>query len=340
MTEQALKAVPAAEQATGQTVKIDQLTALCKASADRLRLLILRVLYSDSYGVLELCAIFDTRQSGMSHHLKILSKAGLLSTRREGNSIFYRRAQLLADNKALHGLQKQLLDTVKDVALPADILYQIDKIHDGRKQQSQYFFSENADKFRAQQDLIANYDQYADTVQQMLTNRLPDQHTLALEVGPGDGQFLSFLSPNFDRVVALDNASNMLDQARQLAAENHWSNIEFIHGDTSHEQISNLKADCIVVNMVLHHAPSPADIFQDLAKILGDSGTLLITDLCHHDQDWAKEACGDVWQGFEPEDLTAWATAAGLGELDSAYLAQRNGFRVQVRLFGLTPITQ
>ena len=339
MTEQVLKAVTAVAQQTAQAVDIDQLTALCKASADRLRLLILRVLYSDSYGVLELCTIFDTRQSGMSHHLKILSKAGLLTTRREGNSIFYRRAQLLADNKALHGLQKQLLDTVKDVDLPIDISYQIDKIHSGRKQQSQDFFSDNADKFRAQQDLIASYEQYAETVQQMLANRLLGQRQLALEVGPGDGQFLSFLSPNFRRVVALDNANNMLDQARQLATENNWTNIEFIHGDTSHDQISKLKADCIVVNMVLHHTPSPADIFQDLANILGDSGTLLITDLCHHDQDWAKEACGDLWQGFEPEDLTAWAAAAGLSELDSAYLAQRNGFRIQVRLFGLAPVT-
>lgn len=339
MTEQTLKAVPAVEQQTVQTVNIDQLTALCKASADRLRLLILRVLYSDSYGVLELCTIFDTRQSGMSHHLKILAKAGLLTTRREGNSIFYRRAQLLADNKALHGLQKQLLDTVKDVELPADILYQVDKIHGGRKQQSQDFFSENADKFRAQQDLIASYEQYAETVQQMLANRLTGQGSLALEVGPGDGQFLKFLSPNFDHVVALDTAANMLDQARQLAAANNWRNIEFVHGDTSHQQVSQLKADCIVVNMVLHHTPSPADIFEDLAKILDYNGTLLITDLCHHDQDWAKEACGDVWQGFEPEDLTAWAAAAGLSELDSAYLAQRNGFRIQVRLFGLKPVT-
>lgn len=339
MTKQAIKAVVVVKEQAMPTANIDQLTALCKASADRLRLLILAVLYNDSYGVLELCAIFDTRQSGMSHHLKILSKAGLLTTRREGNSIFYRRAQLLTDNKGLHGLQKQLLKTLKDMELPNEILYQIDKIHDGRRQQSQDFFSENADKFRAQQDLIASYGQYAETVQQMLINQLSGEQKLALEVGPGDGQFLSFLSPNFKHVIALDNAINMLDQTRNLASKKNWNNIEFIYGDTSHSQISQLKIDCIVVNMVLHHTPSPADIFQDLANILDANGTLLITDLCHHDQGWAKESCGDIWQGFEPEDLTAWATAAGLSELDSAYLSQRNGFRIQIRLFGLTRVT-
>lgn len=333
MNKQAIKLAPVSGQPP-QSVDIEQLTALCKASADRLRLLILRVLYNDSYGVLELCAIFDTRQSGMSHHLKILAKAGLLTTRREGNTIFYRRAQLLANRHQLYTLQKQLLDTVKDVALPADIYYQVEKIHDARRRSSQQFFAENAEKFRAQQDLIASYEQYAETVGQMLSAHLPQRRELALEVGPGDGRFLSELSPNFEKVVALDTAANMLDQAKQLASESQWDNIHFVHGDTRHKDIIALEADCIVVNMVLHHIPSPADIFDDLAAVLHPEGLMVVTDLCHHDQVWASEACGDIWQGFDPDELTAWGLTSGLKELDSAYLTQRNGFRIQVRLFG------
>ena len=38
----------------------DLLSSLCKASADPLRLQVLRVLREDSFGVSELCAIFDT----------------------------------------------------------------------------------------------------------------------------------------------------------------------------------------------------------------------------------------------------------------------------------------
>ena len=66
--------------------------ALLKASADGLRLHILQVLQHDSYGVLELCNLFAIKQSAMSHHLKVLAQAGLVTTRREGNAIFYRRA--------------------------------------------------------------------------------------------------------------------------------------------------------------------------------------------------------------------------------------------------------
>ena len=86
--------------------------------------------------------------------------------------------------------------------------------------------------------------------------------------------------------------------------------------------------------MVLHHTPSPAEVFHDVANRLAPGGMVLVTDLCSHDQAWARENCGDLWLGFDPEDLTRWACEAGLLEMTSVYLAQRNGFQIQVRLFG------
>ena len=67
------------------------LTDLNKAFADTLRLQVLRLLRGESFGVLELCKILGIRQSALSHHLKILATAEIVSTRKEGNSIFYRR---------------------------------------------------------------------------------------------------------------------------------------------------------------------------------------------------------------------------------------------------------
>jgi DNA-binding transcriptional ArsR family regulator len=68
---------------------VEDLTLVQKALADSLRLQILRLLKNESFGVLELCRILDIRQSALSHHLKVLFTACLVSTRREGNSIFY-----------------------------------------------------------------------------------------------------------------------------------------------------------------------------------------------------------------------------------------------------------
>ncbi len=320
-------------EAPGSDFTLEDLASLCKASGDHLRLQILQVLRQDSLAVQELCSIFDIRQPAMSHHLKVLAGTGLITSRREGNSIYYRRS-LLAGCPGLTSLQSSLLATLDQMALPSELQQRLLGLQVDREQSSRAFFRQHADKFRAQQDLIASYDQYADTVAQILDDAPLTRRELALEVGPGDGAFLGRLAPNFSRVIALDNAAEMLAKSEELAAREQLANIAFIHGDTRHPRLREVQADCIVVNMVLHHTPSPADIFLDLASCLAADGVLLVTDLCRHDQDWAREACGDLWLGFEPGDLLRWAQRAGLNEIASAYLAQRNGFQIQVRLFG------
>ncbi|MCB1705793.1 MAG: metalloregulator ArsR/SmtB family transcription factor [Halioglobus sp.] len=309
------------------------LTNLCKASADTLRLLVLRVLRKDSFGVSELCSLFNIRQPALSHHLKVLANAGLVAARREANSVFYRRSEL-GQQPGLEALQHSLFEAVDAIDLPPDIQDRLAILHRQREENSNSFFRLNAHKFRQQQDLIASYGQYADVVAQVLSDApLTRRHTV-LEVGPGDGSFLMELAPLFDRVVALDNAPGMLEQAREKVAAAGLQNVEFILDDTRSTKLQGLQADCVVINMVLHHTPAPGDVLRDVAACLAPKGVVLVTDLCSHDQGWARENCGDLWLGFDPQELARWAEAAGLTEIASEYLAQRNGFQVQVRLFG------
>lgn len=330
-TAEALLAADTAAD-TAADMQLSALASLCKASADPLRLQVLRVLREDSFGVSELCAIFAIRQPALSHHLKVLASAGLVATRREGNSIFYRRNGL-GQQPGLEALQSSIFATVDRLELSAAVAGRLDELHRQREENSRNFFRDNATKFRQQQDLIASYSQYADTVAQMLQDAPLPRHDTALEVGPGDGAFLLELAPRFRRVVALDNAEVMLSQAQERTATAGLANVEFIHGDTTCAELAGLQADCIVINMVLHHTPDPGAILRDVAARLAPGGAVLLTDLCRHDQGWARENCGDLWLGFEPEQLTAWAQAAGLVEVSSVYLAQRNGFQIQVRLF-------
>lgn len=324
---------PATDQAILQNLSTptESLSAFCKAAGDSLRLEILRVLQHNAYGVLELSELFDVRQSGMSHHLKVLANAGLVVTRREGNTIFYRRSPLPTDN-LLQELHRSLFTTVDQLALSAGLAERMDQINCDRTKASRAFFQQNVEKFQANQDLIASYAQYGDIVTEFL-DATPVSKQLVLEVGPGEGGFLPNLSRRFRQVIALDTSDEMLARSNNIVDEQQLSNVTLIHGDTTVALEQKLAADCITLNMVLHHTPNPAKIFEDLAQLLTNNGALIVTELCHHDQSWARESCGDLWLGFEPEDLSNWASAAGLEEGENLYLAQRNGFQIQLHQF-------
>lgn len=309
-----------------------QLSSLLKAAADPLRLEILRLLAQDSFGVLELAGLLDMQQSGMSHHLKVLTKGDWLTTRREGNSIYYRRKPL-APGHPLTEVKSALLATLDSQPLSAERAQRLDNLYEMRSRTSQQFFAENAQKFRAQQDLIASFPIYGDAVCELLASIHWPTAATALEVGPGAGELLPWLAERFALVTALDNAPEMLAQAQTNNSD--LANVAFLLGDTRTALAQALQADCVVINMVLHHTPSPAEVFQDLAKLLKPGGSLVITDLCRHEQPWAQAACGDLWQGFEPEDFSHWARRAGLDEGQSSYFALRNGFQIQIRQFYL-----
>lgn len=308
----------------------EDLAALCKASGDPLRLNVLRALASDSFGVLELAQIFAIGQSGMSHHLKVLAQAGLVATRREGNAIFYRRA--LPDGLRLGGkLHAALLEEVDGLNLTDEVQERIGQVQQRRAATSQDFFLRVEEKFRAQQDLIAGLPQYRESLLALLDKLSFAADACALEVGPGDGEFLPELARRFVRVTALDNSPTMLELARQVCQREDLANVNLQLADAL--SATDVEADCVVLNMVLHHFSAPAEALRQLANRVKAGGSLLVTELCSHDQSWAREACGDIWLGFEQDDLARWASAAGLAPGDSLYVGLRNGFQIQVRHF-------
>jgi ArsR family transcriptional regulator len=337
MTSTALQSDPLHPSGDDASSQVDALAPIFKASGDPLRLEILRVLRRDTFGVLELSQLFDMRQSGMSHHLKVMHKAGLLEPQREGNAIFYRRPLHLDSDKLTDKTIRQIFDAVDRIPLPAHLQERIEAIRNQRADQSQAFFARYAEKFREQQELIAAFELYAQPVADLIRQRAQKQQwQTALEIGPGEGGFLPVLSKTCEHVVALDNSRDMLAKATRTCIDERLNNIDLIEGVTDNLLARGDAFDLVVANMVLHHVPSPADIFLDAAALMNTGGCLVISDLCSHDQDWAKANCGDLWLGFEPEELTSWAQDAGLVTGESLFIGLRNGFQVQVREFWKT----
>ncbi len=310
--------------------RVSSLATLLKAGGDPLRLEILRILQRNSYGVLELCQILDLRQPALSYQLKVLAGAGLVVTRREGTSVFYRRAPATGVYKSL---LNELFALADQLSLRQQLHDRIVSVQSARADAAHDFFQRHAHQFQDYQDLIASHKDYGEAITTFLGDIVPASAKHALELGPGEGQLLPVLCKRFDTVTAVELSAEMLEKSKAFADQLALANISFFHGDTQAAIAENLAADCITINMVLHHTPSPSSVFTDLGQLLNPGGVLLVTDLCRHDQNWAKESCGDLWLGFEPEDITEWAVDAGLNEGQSQYLALLNGFRVQLRHF-------
>ncbi len=311
---------------------LESLTSLHKALADQLRLQILRLLMHESFGVLELCRILDIRQSALSHHLKILATAQLVSTRREGNSIFYRRA-FLSDEDPQRELKRAVFEEIDCLPLDPACEQKIRQLQMERSQLSLNFFNRHADKFREKQGLIVAHDEYATVLHDVIDGLGLANDAEVLEVGPGEGHLLVELAEKFSGLTGLDNSKDMLERCQVAVTEAGYDQVQLLHGDTGVALNKSISSDLIIFEMVLHHISSPAQTFLDCAKLLNPGGSLLIVELSPHDQDWVRESCGDLWLGFEKQDLDRWAEEAGLLIDQGSYLQLRNGFQIQMRVF-------
>lgn len=301
---------------------------LSKALGDELRTQILAVLAQNSFAVLELCRIFDKPQPALSHHLKKLADAALVTKRQEGTSVFYQRAR--ADDP----FTRAAFTCIDSQLLPDQLRHNVQQIYQLRVQRSEHFFAHQADALAQQTALICNPEVYINTVLDCLHNysQLPVQH--ALEIGPGSGALMRALAPLCRKVTGIDNAAEMLSETGRNLHD--IDNVTLLEQDFSALQ-STETFDLMAAAMVLHHMPAPAEFFKKARTLLRDQSLLVVAELCRHEQTWVSELCADIWLGFETADLNRWAHEAGFTPVHQQFLAQRNGFRVQVCAFAPTP---
>lgn len=312
-------------------VTLNTLAALHKAAGDELRLKVLQALGNNSFSASELSALLHLGQSRLSHHLKVLTQAALVEARREGNTLFYRRR--LPDwvlSPMLARAQQALFDGLDETSLDDAMHTALIAIEQQRSALSQAYFASQESDF-SQDPFLAYSDDYHALAADMLKRALPNGGESLLEIGPGTGRFLQRVAADFPQLVGFERSATMLTRARQHLDAAQIS-AQLIQGDWPHNGPAQ-QFDAVIINMVLHHMAHPADALIAAARRLKPTGVLLITELCAHDQQWAKENCGHVWLGFEEADLLHWLSSAGLAVEESQFMALRNGFQIQVRSF-------
>ncbi len=289
-----------------------------KALADPCRLRLTAVLLAGEFTVQELTSIMGMGQSRISRHLKILTEAGVLTVKRQGTWSYYRAG---GDGssffKAIRPFFERELESLpergRDLAAVARILEE-------RRRRSQEFFDHHARQWDDLARTLLPVPEY----RRRLLDQIPESVTV-LEIGVGTGGLLTELAARAKQVIGVDHSPAMLEEARRRLTAAGSCGIELRLGEMAHLPLPDGSVQCVVANMVLHHAADPAQVLVEISRVLAPAGKLLLADLARHEREAAREQLADQWLGFEEEELHGWLTSAGFTEISINRIAAAAG---------------
>ncbi|WP_419887548.1 class I SAM-dependent methyltransferase [Neobacillus niacini] len=119
-----------------------------------------------------------------------------------------------------------------------------------------------------------------------------------IDYGSGTGLISLELSDLVDSILLVDSSQQMLEVAKAKIAHKGITNSNVLYSDFTLET-PELKADIVLMSLVLLHIPDTKKILQELFYILNNGGKLLVIDFDKND----KINHPQVHNGFSHEDL-------------------------------------
>ncbi len=269
---------------------------LFKALSDGTRLRLLNLSLQHELNVNEIVRILEIGQSRVSHHLKILTEAGLITHRRDGLWVFYSAVKDGPGIEFIHSV-RYLLDRNgqydQDLSTAAALIAE-------RSERTKRFFDSVAGRWEGlKKEILGDVD-----INRRICDSLPEGGTV-VDLGCGTGDLFPVLLQKADHVIGVERSSKMLEEARKSYGSKPET-VDIRVGELEHLPLRDGEADTAITNMVLHHLPEPRRALQEANRILRKHGTLLIVDLIQHEDESMREAFGDHWLGFQPNVLESW----------------------------------
>jgi ArsR family transcriptional regulator len=300
-----------------------------KALADPSRLRLAAILLRGEFTVQELTRIMGTGQSRVSHHLKVLTEAGILTVKRQGTWSYYRAS---GDCLFFTTIRPALEQGLAELPQREQDLAAVTQVLEERRKRSQEFFDRHARQWEDLARTLLPAPEYRDS----LLSHIPKGKTV-VEIGFGAGGLLAALAAGASMVIGVDHSPAMLEEARRRLAEEHVSDVELRLGEMTHLPLPDHFADCAVLNMVLHHAADPQAVLAEIRRILAPGGMLVLADLARHEREWVRERLADQWLGFGEEELTTWLEASGFAEVGSERIEGGTGEETVLLIKATTP---
>jgi SAM-dependent methyltransferase len=143
---------------------------------------------------------------------------------------------------------------------------------------------------------------------------------LAVDVGTGDGLSLDVLAPLFQRVIAVDRSRAQLARVAQRVEARGFHHVSLFPG--SYDDAALVQrvdaaggADLVFAGRTLHHASRPPVAVQAFARLLRRGGHLVVLDYLAHDDERLRAEGGDVWLGFQVDEVRRFFADADLSPL-------------------------
>jgi ubiquinone/menaquinone biosynthesis C-methylase UbiE len=149
-----------------------------------------------------------------------------------------------------------------------------------------------------------------------------------LDVGCGPGTITADLAAIVapGGVTAIDVSTDVLDAARNVAAERGLTNVEFTVADVNALRFADGTFDVVHAHQVLQHLADPVAALREMRRVCRPGGVIAVRDVDYAAMTWYPEVpVLDEWlsiyrrtarrNGGEPDAgrrLKSWARAAGL----------------------------
>lgn len=148
-------------------------------------------------------------------------------------------------------------------------------------------------------------------VKEVRTELYNSQGKSLIDYGSGTGLVSLELTDLVDSILLVDSSKQMLDVAKVKISKQGISNAKVQYADLTRET-PELKADIVLMSLVLLHIPDTKKILQELFNILNKGGKLIIIDFDKNDQISHPK----VHNGFSHDELKKLISEVGFTSTD------------------------
>lgn len=310
---------------------LETLHTTLKLLSDPTRLRLLALLWQEELAVQELVSITGLAQSRVSNHLSLMKRSGLVRDRREGSWSFHSMVEPGPAGALTAELFEGAVRPFADSEQGRADAQALETVREARRERS-----------RLTHDALA--DRWVELGQEFRRGSLRSEAMAALaprnltvaDLGCGAGYLAGYLAERVHKVIAVDHSENMLQAAQRRLK---GVTLEFRRGELETLPLADHEVDAAFANLVWHHVADMDRAAAELARVVKPSGTVVLTDLLPHQEDWMREAMGDLRLGVRPDAVRIALARAGFTDLctydldDSYRVEAPNGREADLPMF-------